>query len=137
MSSARGDSRKAIEDEGTALLSAWKEEFLPAFSPAPGITYQGFQTLFFGNEAGTPPTPSLRALEQALSDAVTIGRPEVGRLNVLLTLTERDTVDWYAEATRFFPAGTSTGDLIRADIPTTTQYNPPTPAPSPVVPPVA
>ncbi len=72
--SARGDSRKAIEDEGTALLSAWKEEFLPAFTPAPGVTFAGFQALFFGDEAGTPKSPSLRALKQSLSDAVTVER---------------------------------------------------------------
>ena len=132
--SARGDSRKAIEDEGTVLLSAWKEEFLPAFTPAPGITFVGFQGLFFGDEATTPKSPSLRALKQALSDAVTVERREVGRLNVLLTSVERDSVDWYSEATSVFPAGTETGDLIRADIPTTTQYNPATPAPGPVIP---
>lgn len=117
--SARGDSRKTIEDEGTALLSAWKEEFLPAFSPAPGITYLGFQASFFGDEASTPKSPSLRALKQALSDAVTIERREVGRLNILLTRAERDAVDWYAEAKSVFPAGTENGDLIRADIPST------------------
>lgn len=134
--SARGDSRKAIEDEGTVLLSAWKEEFLPAFTPAPGITFAGFQALFFGDETTTPKAPSLRALKQGLSDAVTVERREVGRLNVLLTSAERDAVDWYAEATSVFATGTEIGDLIRADIPTTTQYNPATPAPVAGVPPV-
>jgi hypothetical protein len=92
--------------------------------------------LFFGDETSVPKSLSLRVLKQALSDAVTIERREVGRLNVLLTRAERDAVDWYAEATNVFPAGTETGDLIRSDIPTTSQYNPATPTPSPVAPPV-
>ena len=45
----------------------------------------------------------------------------------------RDTVDWYAEATSIFPLGTETEDLIRADIPTTNQYNPNTPVVPPLV----
>lgn len=127
--SARGDSRTVIEKEGTDLLSAWKEEFGPDFTPAPGITFAVFQRQFFGDAAATPPVPSLRDLKQALSDAVTIERRETGRLNVLLNRVNRETVDWYAEATAVFPAGTETGDLIRSDIPTTDQYNPATSAP--------
>lgn len=46
---------------------------------------------------------------------------------------QRDAVDWCAEAVSVFPAGTESGHLIRADIPTTNQYNPSTPAAPPVV----
>lgn len=133
--SARGDSRRAIEDEATALLSAWKEEFGgSAFIPAPGITYGAFEALLVGDTAASPEIFSLRKLKQALSDAVTVERSKVARLNVLLTRVERDVQDWYAEATSVFIEGTEIGDLVRT-LPTTASYNPPTPAtPAPVPP---
>ena len=44
--SARGTSRKEIEDEGMTMLSAWKLEFGGAtFVPAPGVTYTAFRRL--------------------------------------------------------------------------------------------
>lgn len=129
--SARGDSRRAIEDEATALLSAWREEFGENFLPAPGLTFAAFAALLAGDAAATPPAPSLRALKQALSDAATIERREIGRLNVLLNRVEDDAQQWYAEATSVFPAGRDPGDLIRSAISTTTAYNAPTPAPAP------
>jgi hypothetical protein len=99
--SARGCTRRTIEDEGAALLSAWSEEFSPNFAPAPDLTYNGFKALFTGDATATPPVPTLRVLNQTLSDASTVARRETGRLNALLT---------------------------RADIPTT-QYHPPTQPP--------
>lgn len=136
--SARGDSRKAIEEEGAAVLSAWKLEFgAEAFTPAPGVTYAGFRALFYGlaaNPAATPPVtavPSLRELKDAYSDAATIDRRESGRLNKKLALIERDCVDWYAEATKVFVAGTEIGDLIRSEVPVTTGGEPATPTPTP------
>lgn len=134
--SARGGSRKTIEDEGTALLSAWKEEFggagflpVPAMGGQPAVTFESFRALLFGAPAagGTPAVSSLRDFKQALSDAATVERRAVGRLNVLLNRAEKDAQDWYAEATSVFPANTEVGDLVRG-IPTTADYNPPTPA---------
>jgi hypothetical protein len=128
--SARGDSRRAIEEEGTGLLSAWQEEFGgAAFVPSSEFTFASFQKLFLGDPA-VPPLPTLRALKQALSDAVTLERSRVGALNVLLTRAERDVQDWYAEATSVLAAGTVNGDLVRT-VPTTTSYNPATAATKP------
>ncbi len=134
--SARGDSRSGIEKEGMALLSAWKLEFGgAAFAPAPGVTYAAFRDLFYGHPAdpgATPPVtamPSLRDLKEEYSDKSTTDRRETGRLNARLGTVERDAQDWYAEATRVFVAGTENGDLIRSQVPTTADYNPPTPAP--------
>jgi hypothetical protein len=126
--SARGNSRKEIEDEAAALLSAWKEEFGPNFAPAPEITFDGFKALLFGDATANPKRPSLRDLKQALSDAATVERREVGRVSVLLTRVERDAVDWYAEATSIYGEATEIGALLRAEIPTTSDYNPATPA---------
>ncbi len=130
--SSRGSSRREIEDEATALLSAWKEEFGIAFAPLPGITYESFHALFIG-AATTPTLPSLRDLKQALSDAATIERKKVGALSVLLNRAERDAQDWYAEALMAFPAGTANGDIIRA-IPTSTDYSPPSTPANPATP---
>jgi hypothetical protein len=134
--SARGTSRKEIEDEGMTMLSAWKLEFGgSAFVPAPGVTYDAFRDLFYGhpaNPAATPPVtemPSLRQLKEDYSDKATIARRETGRLNARLAIVERDCQDWYAEATKVFVAGTEIGDLIRAQVPTTNTYNPATPHP--------
>lgn len=132
--SARGDTSREIEDEGTALLSAWKIEFDGnAFSPAPDITFDAFSALFFGKPAknGAAAVPSLRDLKQAVSDAGTIERREVGRLNSLLTRTEGDCQHWYAEATSAFASGTEIGDLVRSEVPTTTDYGSSTPKPAP------
>lgn len=141
--SGRGGPRGVIEDEGTALLSAWELEFGgAAFAPAPGseMTFDAFNALFVGRAAdpgATPPVtalPSLRTLKRAQSDAATVQRREAGRVGKRLALIEKDCQDWYAEATRYFPAGTEIGDLIRGEIPTTSDYNPPTPAPPPTPP---
>jgi hypothetical protein len=48
---------------------------------------------------------------------------------------ERDCPDWYAEATKVFVEGTEIGDLIRSEVPTSSDYNPPTPAAPPTPPP--
>jgi hypothetical protein len=135
--SARGDSRRAIEDEATALLSAWTEEFGENFAPAPGITYDGFKALLFGDAAATPPSSSLRTLKQALSDAATVARRETGRLSVLLNRVETDAQQWYAEATSVFKAGTEIGDLIRSGISSSDSYSPEAPKPeaTPAAPP--
>jgi hypothetical protein len=141
--SGRGGPRGVIEDEGTALLSAWDVEFGgAAFAPAPGndMTYDSFNALFIGRAANpnaTPPVtalPSLRTLKRAQSDAATIQRREAGRLGKRLALIEKDCQDWYAEATKYFPEGTEIGDLIRGQVPTTSDYHPPAPAPPPTPP---
>ncbi|MDB6173905.1 MAG: hypothetical protein JWL59_3216 [Chthoniobacteraceae bacterium] len=120
--SARGDSRRSIEDEASALISAWKEEFAgPAFVPAPKITHDAFRELIYGVAANGKKQgiPSLRALKQDHSDKLTVERREVGRVSALLNRVERDAVDWYAEATSVFEEGTEIGELLRALIPTT------------------
>ena len=135
--SARGNTRRSIEEEGAALLSAWKLEFGgAALVPAPGITYAGFETLFIGAAAagGNPAVPSLRELKIDLSDASTTERKAVSRVNVLLERVERDVVDWYAEATAVFPEGTVNGDLIRSEIPTTYTPGGTPPIPLPTAP---
>jgi len=128
--SARGDSRRVIEDEATAMLSAWTEEFGENFAPAPGVTYDGFKKLLFGDEQADPKLPSLRALKQALSDAATVARRETGRLSVLLNRVETDAQQWYAEATSVFKAGTEIGDLIRSGIQSSDSYSPEAPEPA-------
>jgi hypothetical protein len=75
-------------------------------------------------------------LKEAYSDKSTVDRRETGRLNAKLSTVERDCQDWYAEATKVFAAGTEIGDLIRSEIPTTSDYNPPSP-PAPTPPPPA
>ena len=49
-----------------------------------------------------------------------------GHLNARLSIVERDCQDWYAEATKVFVEGTEIGDLIRSQVPTNGDYNPPT-----------
>lgn len=141
--SSRADSRSGIEREGTACLSAWKLEFgASAFSPSPGVTYEAFRELFYGRAANltaTPPVsslPSLRELKETYSDTQTLDRRETGRLNAKLAEVERNCQDWYAEATKVFVAGTEIGDLIRAEVPTSSDYSTSTPvAELPVTPP--
>jgi len=54
--SARSDSRKGTEEEGAALLSAWKLEFDgAAFVPGPGLSYDAFRELFYGRAADPLP----------------------------------------------------------------------------------
>lgn len=136
--SARADSRDSIEREGMAMLSAWKLEFGgTAFTPVPGVTYEGFRTLYYGKPEDTTVTPhvaaipSLRELKEEYSDKATTDRKTLGRVNAILQRVEKDVQDWYAEATKAFVAGTEIGDLLRARVPTTTDYNAPTPAPQP------
>ena len=47
--SARGDSNRAIEEEGEELLAAWSQEFGEDFVPAPGNTFEAFQALYEGS----------------------------------------------------------------------------------------
>jgi hypothetical protein len=47
------------------------------------------------------------------------------------SIVERDCQNWKAEATKVFVEGTEIGDLIRSEVPTSSDYNPPTPAPPP------
>ncbi len=62
-------------------------------------------------------------------------RRKTGRLNVRLAIVEHGCQDWYGEATKVLVEGTEIGDLIRAQVPTSSDYNPPTPAPPATPPP--
>lgn len=140
--SARADSRKGIEDEGAAVLSAWKLEFGgAAFVPGPGLTYASFREHFYGraaDPAATPPVTalaSLRELKDDASDKATIDRSKTGQLNARLVAIERDCVDWYAEATKVFVEGTEIGDMIRSEVPVSSD-GASTPEPEPTPPPI-
>jgi hypothetical protein len=124
--SARGDSRPAIEDEGEELLAAWSQEFGEDFIPGDGNTYSAFAELFEGNAN----VPSLRKLKSDHKESTAKARRAAGNFNALINRLEDECVQWYAEATAVFPEGTTHGDLIRGQIPTS--YHPVSPAPVPV-----
>ena len=46
-------------------------------------------------------------------------------MNDKLRTVNQDCVDWYAEVTRYFPAGTPAGDTIRSSVPTTSRAEEP------------
>jgi len=125
--SARGQARREIEEEASLLLAAWEEEFDgPAFTPGAGITFAGFEALIEGAPAApAPPEPavsSLRQLRRTMDGKGTIFRREVGRVNALLQRVEKDCVDWYAEVTAVYAVGTEIGNLVRANVPTSSDY---------------
>ena len=50
-------------------------------------------------------------------------------------MVETDCQDWYAEAIKIFVEGTEIGDLIRSQVPTSSDYSPaPVAPPSPPTP---
>ena len=129
---ARGDSRRAIEEEADDLIAAWEEwdqQIFPAtFSPAPGKSLADFKLLVEGGSgSGQSTNPMVATLKKNYKTALAKWRRSSGLLNVLYARLEDECVSWYAEATRVFPEGTAEGDMIRSQIPTI--YNPPTPAP--------
>lgn len=123
--SARGDSKSAIEEEGEELLAAWSQEFGEQFIPAAGNTYSALAELF----EGTATVPSLRKLKSDHKESGTMARRSAGNFNALINRLEDECIQWYAEATAVFPDGTTTGDLVRGQIPT--NYNPASSAPVP------
>lgn len=138
--SARGDSRRSVEDEADDLLAAWEEWEEQAgapFVPAPGKTLVEFKLLLEGAAgAGQDTNPKLGTLKKNYKAALAKWRRSAGVLNVLYSRLEDECIAWYAEATKVFPEGTPEGNLIREEIPTS--YNPPTPAPpAPPTPPPA
>ena len=136
---ARGDSRRAIEEEADNLLAAWEEweqQLGQTFSPAPGKTLVDFKLLLEGNGSPPPPAvslPPLPTLKKTYKAALTKWRRSEGALNALYSRCEDECIAWYAEATKVWPAGTPEGNMIRELVPT--DYNPPTPAPTPPPPP--
>ena len=138
--SARGDSRRTIEDEADDLLAAWEEweeQTGAVFTPAPGKTLVAFKLLLEGAAgAGQDTNPKLGTLKKDYKAALAKWRRSAGVLNVLYSRLEDECIAWYAEATKVFPEGTPEGNLLREEIPTS--YNPPTPAPpAPPTPPPA
>lgn len=135
--SARGDSRRAIEDEADELIAAWEEwdaqVVAPVFSPAPGKNLVDFKLLVEGAPgSGQATNPMLGTLKKTYKAALAKWRQSAGLLNALYSRLEDECVAWYAEATVVFPEGTPAGDMIRELIPT--DYNPATPPPPPVPP---
>jgi hypothetical protein len=124
--SARGDSQRAIEDEGGELLAGWKLDFGTDFEPAPGNTYTALRELFEGSAT----VPTLRQLKSDVKDARALARKATGKLNLLLSRLEDECVQWYGEAILVFGAGTPEGDMIRGTIPTSDQYAPGTTTPT-------
>lgn len=122
--SARGDSNRSIEEEGEELLAAWSQEFGEEFVPAEGNTFEAFKALYEGS--GTVPT--LRKLKSNYKESIAKARRAAGDFNTLISRLEDECVQWYAEATAVFPAGTTNGDLIRGQIPTS--YSPPPAGPA-------
>jgi hypothetical protein len=132
---ARGDSRRATEDEADDLLAAWEEwesQTGAAFSPAPGKTLAEFKLLLEGaSGAGQATNPQLATLKKNYKAALAKWRRSAGVLNVLFARLEDECIAWYAEATKVFPAGTAEGDMIRSQVPTDYTPEAPKPAPTP------
>lgn len=125
--SARGDSKAAIEDEADELLAAWSLQFGEDFLPATGNTYAALHLLMEGDAT----IPSLRKLKADHKEAAARARRAAGNFNALINRLEDECVQWYAEATSVFPAGSTPGDLIRGQIPTSYSPAPASPAPVP------
>ena len=125
------DSWTGIEREGSATLAVWTAAFGPTFTPAPGKTHAAFKQLFDGDPANLPePIPSLDALKKAHKQAEKKARVSKGKLNQLITRLEDDCTQWYAEATSVFRKNTPEGAMIRANVPSTNDYNPVTAPPT-------
>lgn len=130
--SAKGDSRRAIEENADDLLAAWEEweqQSGTAFQPAPGKSLVDFKLQIEGLTVPPPgvSTVSLANLKKNYKAALTKWRRSEGVLNALYSRCEDECIAWYAEATKVFQKGTPEGDMIREQVPT--DYNPPTPAP--------
>ena len=138
--SARGDSRRAIEEEADELIAAWEEweqQLGAAFLPAPGKSLVDFKVQIEGLTVPPPgvSTVSLGTLKKNYKGALAKWRRSEGVLNALYSRCEDECVSWYAEATQVFPDGTAEGDMIRNQVPTS--HHPPPPAPpAPPTPPV-
>ena len=131
--SARGDSRRAIEDEADGLIAAWEEweqQIGQTFFPGPGKSLVDFKVVVEGNGNPAPPAvtlPPIGTLKKTYKGATAKWRRSEGVLNALYSRCEDECVSWYAEATRVFPQGTPEGDMIRSQVPT--DYSPPPPVP--------
>ena len=74
-----------------------------------------------------------RKLKSNYKESGTKARRAAGDFNTLIGRLEDECIQWYAEATAVFPEGTTNGDLIRGQIPTS--YSPAAAAPTtPVTP---
>ncbi|MFA6545766.1 MAG: hypothetical protein WCS99_15215 [Limisphaerales bacterium] len=97
--------------------SAW-EKLDAAWSPLPGVTLATFK----------PQRIAALALLESLAGKKTDWDAADEQLNTQGRALNADNVAWYEAATTVFPAGTTEGDLIRSDIPTT--YTPPSTPPT-------
>ena len=136
---ARGDSRRAIEEEADGLIAAWEEweeETNLPFIPLAGKTLPDYKLLTEGAVgSGQLTNPSLATLKKNYKTATTKWRRAEGLLNALYSRCEDECIAWYAEATAVWAAGTPEGDMIRGQVPTDYTPTPPAPPAPPAPPP--
>lgn len=115
--SARGDGRRAIQDEAEELLSAW-DAYDPAWSPETGYTLAILTT-------------KIDAMPQKDRDhraARSAKRLAEAKLRSFAIDTENQLMAWYEAATARWAEGTPHGNTIRGQI--TTSYSPAASQPS-------
>ena len=127
--SANGNTWRSIEEEGEDVLAAWKVGFAGG-TLIPSFTIADFEKLFTGDAVAVPIVPSLRAIKNNHKTALATARQSVGMYNAMITRLEDEAQQWYAEATAVYPASTVEGDMIRNSVPTSSDYNPATVAPT-------
>lgn len=97
----------AVSRSAHTLSSAWQKAD-PTWTPLPGKTLASYDTL----------RATLQTQQADVASAVTAQK--VTHLALQDTLKEQFALakDWYAVATRVFPANTAEGQVLRAEIPT-------------------
>lgn len=103
-----GESRKDIYTQACLARDAWAVTD-PSWEITESLTLGALGSLLAVN----------LALETAHGTAYTVWRNAETILTNKATELDQDNVAWYAEATRRFPVGTVSGDMIRTTVPTT------------------
>ncbi len=118
-----GSAREDVLKESEEWAGAWND-IAPDWAPTTSNTLAAFNTLL----------DTARSENSELSAKKVAARRAGVDLNEVLAQLQDACVAWYGQATRVFPAGTPSGDLIRGQIPTFSDAGtptPPTPAPAP------
>ena len=131
--SARADSRAAISAEARELLGTWTE-IEPAGTHNLGngltLTRTMFETQYRLVEGNDDVVPAVPGAYDALDAAVQLERKKAETLNTALEGLASVMEAWYAAATATWDGGTTIGDQVRGQIPTTYDpANPPLPLP--------